>query len=188
MTHLHCHLHCHLQYRPLDFTSLEDCRLLARWENDPAIRRFTRPFQDEADFKQPADPDELLKKYAKTPRRESVLADLMVLLDGEAVGSAGVEIDPPHQLSMKSGTAWYGITLGEARARGRGLGVEVIRHLEDLSRSAGATQAEVGVFEYNEASIRLFEKLGYRRFGSVPEMTWWDGKLWTDLRYTKSLA
>ncbi len=177
-----------LEYRALDFSSLEDCRLLARWENDPAIRRFIRPFRDETDFNQSAVPEVLLSQYAKPPRPRSVLADLMILLEGEVVGSASAEIDPPHQLSMKTGTAWYGITLGEARARGRGFGGEVIRHLEDISRSAGATRAEVGVFEFNEASIRLFEKLGYRRFGSVPEMTWWDGKYWTDLRYTKSLA
>jgi RimJ/RimL family protein N-acetyltransferase len=111
----------------------------------------------------------------------------MVLVDGAPAGQAHFEIDTPKLLEPSPHTAWFGLMIGETRLRGLGLGRRIVGHLEELAQDAGATQVEIGVFAYNERSLRFFENLGYGEFARIPERAWWAGQLWEDIRLSKSL-
>ena len=77
--------------------------------------------------------------------------------------------------------------LGEERFRRCGLGTRVIAHLETMATDSGAERIEVGVFEYNEPSLRCFKKLGYEEFMRHPDRVWWNDRLWADIRLLKTL-
>ena len=71
---------------------------------------------------------------------------------------------------------------------GRGLGRQIASHLEDLAVEAGAERIEVGIFEYNEPSMRFFKARGYQEFSRRPHRAWWNGRLWDDVRLLKPLG
>jgi RimJ/RimL family protein N-acetyltransferase len=177
-------------YRPIDFDSDFDCGLIAKWSNDPAIRHFIRPHQNEADFaKQETIASAIesirLQYECRGPFRH--LADLMILVDGKAVGTLNIMLDPLHRISPEKNISWYGIVIGEADARGRGIGRHAIQHAENISLKNGSAKVEVGTFEFNEAGLALFKALGYQIIKKIPELTYWNGKMWADVRMTKNL-
>ena len=85
------------------------------------------------------------------------------------------------------GTAWIGITIGEESARGKGLGPLAMQYLEEEIRSAGCKRIELGVFEFNEPAKKLYQKMGYAEIGRIPNFTFWQNKMWTDIRMEKYL-
>jgi len=84
--------------------------------------------------------------------------------------------------------AWFGITIGDDRYRGKGIGNRTMRHLEAIFAQLGATCAEAGVFEFNEPSLRMCMNLGYDQIGRKENFTYWNGKFWADVRLLKRLA
>jgi hypothetical protein len=47
---------------------------------------------------------------------------------------------------------------------------------------------ELGVFEFNHAARRLYEKLGYKEIGREYDFTYYDGRMWPDIRMEKELT
>jgi len=54
-------------------------------------------------------------------------------------------------------------------------------------RLHGLKRIELGVFEFNENARRLYQKLGYKEIGRIPDFTYWNGKMWPDIRMEKEL-
>ena len=98
------------------------------------------------------------------------------------------QVDPEHLLKPVPGSAWIGITIGEPEARGRGIGREAMRYLEAQITAKGLKRIELGVFEFNAAAIALYRKLGYREFARIEDFTYWQGRLWKDIRMEKYLT
>lgn len=69
--------------------------------------------------------------------------------------------------------------------RGRGLGTQLIEAAEAVARDRDCITLRLEVRSDNPESIRLYEKLGYRRFGSLPD--YYEDHM-DALRYEKSLA
>jgi RimJ/RimL family protein N-acetyltransferase len=111
----------------------------------------------------------------------------MMEFDGITVGNCSLMINPPHIRSEGKRVAWIGIAIGEASARGRGLGSKVLAFLEERAREYQADEIQAGVFEMNTPSLRLFEKNGYVRLRRYPRFTWWNGRYWADMRFVKKL-
>jgi RimJ/RimL family protein N-acetyltransferase len=174
-------------YRPIDFESDRDCALLAKWTNDPAIRHLIAPFQNDAEFANLETIESIqLEFQCRGPFQH--VADLMILLDGIPLGTANLLIDPLHRITPTKNISWYGIVIGEAKARGRGIGKKAIEHLEQISLENGSTIAEVGTFEFNSAGLALFKSLGYQEIKRLPDFTYWNGKMWADVRFIKNLT
>ena len=95
------------------------------------------------------------------------------------------QVDPRHLYKKEPGTAWIGIVIGEQAGRGRGIGVPAIQHLEEQIQRQGLKRIELGVFEFNTNAIRLYQKLGYREIARIKDFTYWDGKMWQDIRMEK---
>jgi GNAT superfamily N-acetyltransferase len=53
----------------------------------------------------------------------------------------------------------------DERARGRGIGTQLLKAAEDLARSRGCTDASLDTFEHQARPF--YEKLGYELFGTL---------------------
>ncbi|MEO5668694.1 MAG: GNAT family N-acetyltransferase [Bdellovibrionota bacterium] len=176
----------HVSFRKFDPYSSEDCALMAKWENDPLIRSLFQVFRDEISFARVATVESISQNY-KPAEDNPTEQSFMIMYEGKPVGEMSFYLDRRPILTAKSNTAWAGIVIGEAHARGCGVGRLAMQELEARAKKAGAQRIELGVFEFNKTAIRFYEKLGYREFVRLPGYTWMAGKMWADIRMLKEL-
>lgn len=153
-----------------------------KWENDPALVHLTRPNQSQADLEKQTVVD--LNELGERIKHQTAY---LIHLENQLVGEMSYQKDPPHLYKQATSTAWIGITIGEASARGKGLGIRAMQFLEEEILKAGFKRIELGVFEFNEPAKRLYTKMGYTEIGRIPKFTFWQGKMWTDIRREKHL-
>ena len=175
-----------LHYRAVDDASQEDCVLLARWNNDPAIKhlfnRFPTPESHEYVF--------TADSFRKRERADSTAVQgetLFACVAGEPVGLATYEIDSPKLVSPSPATAWLALLIGTSSFRGCGLGKRMLVDLEARAARAGVRRAEIGVFAYNTRALEFFASRGYREFLRLPERAFWDGRQWEEVRSEKEI-
>ncbi len=171
-----------ITFRKLTTPTPKIVSTLNKWGNDPALIPVIRPnFSKEAFERQ----DEITLESLL--RRLTYTHIYLVYLDEKLVGEISFQVDP-EQLYLKTpGSAWIGINIGETSARGKGIGMRAMQYLEDEIRAEGLKRIELGVFEFNAKAIKLYKKMGYREIGRIEEFTYWDGKMWTDIRMEKRL-
>ena len=78
----------------------------------------------------------------------------------------------------------YSIAVADV-ARGRGIGDALLKAAEAAARHHGARRMRLEVRQDNGAAVRLYERLGYRRFGSYARFYEDDADAW---RYEKALT
>ena len=94
----------------------------------------------------------------------------LVLLEGRPIGMLQTYLvsDHPEYATVigldDTGTAGMDILIGEVELTGRGLGTEIIRRFADeiVFAREGITACVAGPAQRNAASIRAFEKAGFR--------------------------
>ena len=175
-----------LNYREIDFEAVEDCRLLAWWYNDPQIKHLYSLFPDEESASVEFTP-EYFERIGKLPHNEAPHQNLMVLADDVPIGQAMFETDTPKLLTKQPNTAWLALMIGEREYRECGLGKVIAQHLEGLAAVSGAQRIEIGVFEHNERALRFFSDSGYGPFQRRKARTWYNGRMWDEIRLLKSL-
>jgi RimJ/RimL family protein N-acetyltransferase len=109
-------------------------------------------------------------------------------VDSQLVGEMNYQVDPGHLYKKEPGTAWVGINIGRASARGKGIGTKAMLFLEKQAREQGLKRMELGVFEFNSNAIKLYKKLGYQEIGRIKNFTYYQGKMWQDIRMEKHLT
>ena len=87
---------------------------------------------------------------------------LLIEVDGGIVGEGSLQLDAAHRM----GTLGIKII---GRCRRRGLGEEMMLLLEAEGRKFGLRRIYLHVWHLNEAAINLYQKIGYREVGRVPE-------------------
>ncbi|MEI8025159.1 MAG: GNAT family N-acetyltransferase [Pseudomonadota bacterium] len=107
--------------------------------------------------------------------------------NNELVGEFNFVFEHPALLKSQPKTAWLGIGIGSEEFRGRGFGTKALEFLEIEVAKQGGRRIELGVFEFNHPAIRLYEKMNYSHFHTIPDFTYWQGRLWADLRFEKIL-
>ncbi len=150
------------------------------WENDTQLIPFMRPVQNEADLQR----QETITIDSVKQRLE-YLHIYLIYQDGQLIGEMNYMVDPEHLFKKEAGTAWIGITIGEAEARGKGIGYTALQFLEEVIKQQGLQRIELGVFEFNTPAYKLYEKLGYTEIARIPDFTYWEGKMWADIRMEK---
>ena len=97
--------------------------------------------------------------------------------DDELIGDVYFAVEPDGR------QAEIGYTLA-AGAQGHGYATEAVRAVLAFGfERAGLHRITAGADPRNLPSIRLLERLGFRREGYFPE-SYWDGEMWTDdVRY-----
>lgn len=151
-----------------------------KWENDPALIPLSRPNQNQADLDRREDVtvEDLERRIRNTQL-------YLIYLNDQLIGEMDLQIDPPHLYRKEAPTAWIGIVIGEDSARGKGIGYQAIQFLENEIKEQGFSRIELGVFEFNANAIKLYQKLGYKEFARIADFTFWNGKMWQDIRMEK---
>ena len=171
-----------LEFKKLTAPTPEIAESLEKWENDPLIVPFARPNKDqlEIETRKTVSVDDLKLRL----EHEQVY---LIYLGGQLVGEMDYQIDPSHLYKKEAGAAWIGILIGEELARGKGIGYRAVQHLEKEIKAQGLKRIELGVFEFNTNAIKLYQKLGYREIGRINDFTFWQDRMWQDIRMEKYL-
>ena len=111
----------------------------------------------------------------------------LIYLSGRLIGEMDYQVDPAHLYKKEVGTAWLGITIGEESGRGKGIGYQALLFLEAQIKLQGLKRIELGVFEFNTNAIKLYQKSGFREIGRIEGFTYWQGRMWQDIRLEKYL-
>jgi RimJ/RimL family protein N-acetyltransferase len=154
-----------------------------RWENDPTLVPLTRPSQNKAEMEQ----QRIMTLDELTQRLEHIHIYLIYLND-QLIGEMNYMVDPRHLYKKEPGTAWLGITIGAPEGRGKGIGYLAIHYLEEQIKQLGLKRIELGVFEFNIQAQKLYQKLGYKEIGRIKDFTYWQDKMWFDIRMEKYLG
>ncbi|WP_214483147.1 GNAT family N-acetyltransferase [Bacillus sp. SM2101] len=151
-----------------------------RWGNDPTLVPLTRPNQNK--FELESQSSITIENIIQRLEHEQIY---LIYQDDLLIGEMNYMVDPAHLYKKESGTAWVGITIGESEGRGKGIGYEAIKFSEDKIREEGLRRIELGVFEFNKQALKLYQKLGYNEIGRIKDFTYWQEKMWNDIRMEK---
>ncbi len=103
-------------------------------------------------------------------RQEFMIVDRA---SGRSVGVIGLS-----HIDRANRRAEYGVLIGDAGARGKGLAAEASRLLLDHAfRTLGLTRVYLHVLVDNEPALRLYERVGFRREGLLRQHVVKDGRL-----------
>lgn len=174
-----------LRYRLIDPKNTDDIDLLVDWYNDRKIRHLAFPNPNRNSYRQrvPATllRDKIMEKQAGSYRM------YIIEWNDTPIGEMSLEIGAKQLKKKRPNSAWLGLVIGEEWARGKGLGKRAMKKLEAIAADMGAQRVELGVFIFNHAAIKLYEKLGYKEFARTPRTTWWDGQFWESIHMEKNL-
>jgi RimJ/RimL family protein N-acetyltransferase len=169
-----------VQYRKLTQPTADVAERFTRWENDPALIPFIRPNPD----REALDARKIITIEVLKQRLEHHQMYL-IYLDNQLVGEIEYQVDPRYLFKKEPGTAWIGIVIGEEIARGKGIGQQALLYLESEIKHRDLKRMELGVFEFNTNAIKLYQKAGFQEIGRIPDFTFWQGKMWQDIRMEK---
>jgi len=151
----------------------EDLPQLRDWRNHPEIRRRTREFR--------------LLSMENQERWFAQLHDdrntvMFAVLDeqGKLIGVVGLTY-----IDWKNRKSEVSIYIGDESAWGKGYGLDALRTLVGYGfHTANLHKLYAEIFSFNEPSIKLFEKAGFKPDGRKREDQFVDGKYWDTLVYS----
>ncbi len=131
-------------------------------------------------------PRHVMETYWKgvlvVPERELFVARL----DGVIAGSAQL-VRPPRNNEAQAYVGQLTPSFVAPWARGHGLARGLTLAIEEAAREAGLRVLNLDVRETQTAAIRLYESLGYRRWGTHPHYAWINDRWVTGYYYHKDL-
>jgi diamine N-acetyltransferase len=148
--------------------------MLARWMNDPEVRRglaYRGLLNEDAQVKW----YEQVTEAGRQPRPTDVAFAVHDAADGELVGVCSIEGIDHH-----FGRAELGIFLG--RRRGTGVGTDALRLVLDWAFNMLALHnVMLETYEFNEQARRAYERAGFRVIGRRRDAVWSLGRRWDSL-------
>ena len=159
--------------RPITDADTDD---IVRWRNDPEVWRYFL-------FREPFTPE-----MHRAWLRDKVATGRVIqyiIIDRESGRSAGSvyfrDVDPKNE------SAEYGIFIGEADARGKGLGSETARLFTDFGfQTLGLHRISLRLLSDNVRAQRSYEKAGFHIEGVFRDMVLLDGA-WRDVTFMAKL-
>lgn len=169
-----------IRFQKLTSPTPEIAASFSKWENDHLLIPLTRPNLNEEDLlgRKPVSVEDLLERIKHSHT-------YLIYAQGELVGEMGYKVDPAYVYKKVKGTAWISITIGEESGRGKGIGYQALRYLEEQIKLQGLKRVELGVFEFNTRAVKLYQKSGYEEIARIEDFTYWQGKMWQDIRMEK---
>lgn len=96
---------------------------------------------------------------------------------GVVIGSVGL-----HKIEPRSGTATFGVMIGEPTARGKGYGTETASLMLDYAFTIlGLHSVNLTVAGFNHAAQAAYRKAGFRECGRLREHIRFAGKWWDQI-------
>ena len=172
-----------ITFREVKKDSIDDFILIAKWSNDDSIKHFLIPNFTGDDLPY-LSPEEL---YNTALNRPEPYYQYLILDENIPIGELSIEKYPPQLHKKIKNTGWIGITIGEEKYRGHGIGKLAIQFMEDKCRDLKLTRIELGVFAFNHNAVKLYKSMGYKEFGIIKDFTYYQGKWHNDIRMEKYL-
>ena len=145
---------------------VDDLQQIFLWLIRPHVAKWYAP--------EPSSFAEVVAKYGPRTQDGNPVQAFIVTLDGVDVGyiqAYSIDTFPDYcaQLGCEKGVAGIDLFLGEEPLLHRGIGPRVVRRFVDavVFDSMGASACLAGPDDGNAASIRAFEKAGFRRWKGV---------------------
>jgi len=152
----------------------EDLKQIIKWRNDSKIIKFNTQFFLLNMEYQKKWFDEITKKNSKS--------EMFVFKYGNGIVGIGGLIH--HDFQNKS--ADIAIILGETRIRGKGFGTRALEMLVEYGfKHMKLHRIGADIFEYNKISLKLFEKLEFKKEIEMRDYLWRDGKWWKVYTYSR---
>lgn len=143
-----------INLRPI---SQEDTDNIVRWRNSDAVRKNL--------FSQADATREGHLRWLETMVKTGKCHQFIIELDGRAVGTAFLK-----NADYENKKAEFGIFIGEADCRGKGVGQKATELVIDYGFSAmGLNRIYLSVFSDNVAAIKVYKKAGFLIEGELKE-------------------
>ncbi len=104
--------------------------------------------------------------------------------NGKIVAGLGIFGSDPGTFTRFS--AMLGISI-QKQWHNTGLGTSMMKYAMEKCKEAGLHRLELSVRTYNPEGIALYEKVGFRRIGTLTEIAFIDGKFVSEYLYEKIL-
>jgi len=150
-----------------------DLELLKKWRNDPEILKFnTQYFLLNMEHQ---------KKWFDEINDEGSQNKMFVFkYRNKTVGVGGL-----IHLDKQNKNADVAIILGESKIHGKGLGKKALQLLVDYGfNKMKLHRIGAEIFEYNKISLKLFEKLNFKKELEMKDYLWRDGRWWKVFTYS----
>lgn len=152
----------------------EDLKRIIKWRNDSKIMKFnTQFFLLNMEYQK--------KWFEEISQKKSKSKMFVFKYGNEIVGIGGLI---HHDFQNKS--ADIAIILGETRIRGKGFGTRALEMLVAYGfKRMKLHRIGADIFEYNKVSLRLFEKLEFKKELEMKDYLWRDGRWWKVYTYSR---
>ena len=151
----------------------EDLKQIVKWRNDSEIIRFNTQF-----FLLNM---ELQKKWFEEITKKNSKSKMFVFKYGKEIVGIGGLIHYDYQ----NKSADIAIILGEKKIRGKGFGTRGLEMLVEYGfKQMKLHRIGADIFEYNKVSLRLYEKLEFKKELEMRDYLWRDGKWWKVFTYS----
>lgn len=123
----------------------------------------------------------LKSKIKEIKNNETAVID--AFFDSKVAGQAHLEVGEFRGRFLGK----VGISIAK-EFRGEGLGEELMKEIESEAKRLGLRIIHLEVYSDNEVALNLYKKLGYTKFGELPESIDYQGKFLGESYYFKRLA
>ena len=164
-----------LEGKYVELRQIEESDLpkLRDWANSPYIRTYTREYHPLNMLNQ----NEWLSSLITD--QTNILFVIERLESSEIIGCCGLTY-----INWKEGHGEVSIYIGEEKWQEKGYATDALHLLLKYGfRELRLHRIYAIIFEYNESSIKFFEKNGFKLEGKHREARFWDGKFHDELVY-----
>ncbi len=152
----------------------DDLHQIIKWRNDPDIIKFnTQFFLLNMEYQK--------KWFEEITKNDSKSKMFVFKFDNKIVGIGGL-----IHYDCLNKSADIAIILGEKKIRGKGLGSRALEMLVEYGfKHMKLHRIGADIFEYNKISLKLFEKLDFKKEIEMRDYLWRDGKWWKVYTYSR---
>lgn len=150
-----------------------DAERMNRWENDAELLRLS---DNQPDGREPESLEETRARIERAMNAEEDTTIIRYAIrkreSDELIGYGIIAHIDRHNRQCR-----LSVVIGEKREWGNGFAGEALRAtIEHAFTALGMNRIGAEIYAFNERSIRLFERLGFKREGTVRESVLKDGK------------
>ena len=149
----------------------EDAEVMARHALDSEVDRL------DSEVHYPTSAAAIRERLARPAQGDDVELGI-VAPDGRLVGALSIFASKP-----RDGVAWLGLGIADRSEWGKGYGPDAVRvALRHLFGERRYHKVQVGVYAFNQRSLRMFRRLGFVEEGRLRQVHFSGGRYWDEVQ------
>lgn len=151
----------------------EDLGTIVKWRNNKEIMKYnTQFFLLNIEYQN--------RWFNTISKKDSKQIMFVFKYGGDIIGVGGL-----IHLDKQNKNADIAIIIGETKMHGKELGTRALRLLVDYGfQKMKLHRIGAEIFEYNKISVKLFEKLNFKKEGMIRDALWRYGRWWNIYKYS----